>query len=118
MQLRSFFIVLGFLSIFSFGYAGAQSAGGVTGRVIDASGGLPVPNATVQLLAGSTVVAKTATDAAGSFTIAGAAAGSYALQVSAKGYEPSQLQVSVAPGSLSQVQVAVQRASAGTLREI
>ncbi|HZT13852.1 MAG TPA: TonB-dependent receptor [Candidatus Baltobacteraceae bacterium] len=118
MHLRSFFIALGFLSIFGFGHAAAQSAGGVTGRVIDASGGLPVPNASVQLLTGSTVAAKTATDASGSFTIAGAAPGSYALQVTAAGYQPSQLQVSVAPGSFSQVQVAVQRATAGTLREI
>lgn len=65
----------------------AVSGTTVGGRILAVDGGLPVPNAKVQLEHGSTVVATASTGADGSFAFANQSPGVYNLQVSAAGYQ-------------------------------
>ncbi|MBV9232704.1 MAG: TonB-dependent receptor [Candidatus Eremiobacteraeota bacterium] len=63
----------------------------VTGRILDTQGGLPVANATVQLDRGATRIAGSQTDAAGNFRIADVPPGTYAVLISARGYDTTRL---------------------------
>jgi outer membrane receptor protein involved in Fe transport len=63
----------------------------VSGRILDTQGGLPVPNATVQLQRGGVEVASGRTDAAGNFRIPGVPPGTYIVLVNATGYQATRL---------------------------
>jgi outer membrane receptor protein involved in Fe transport len=71
----------------------AAAAGGVTvsGRILDTQGGLPVPNATVQLERNGTQDAAATTDANGAFQISGVPPGTYVVLIRAPGYEVTRL---------------------------
>ncbi|HEY6327266.1 MAG TPA: TonB-dependent receptor [Candidatus Cybelea sp.] len=73
--------------------APAVAANGVTvsGRILDTQGGLPVPNAQVELDRGAQRVAIATTDATGTFSIAGISTGTYVVLVRASGYEATRL---------------------------
>ncbi|MBV8150555.1 MAG: TonB-dependent receptor, partial [Candidatus Eremiobacteraeota bacterium] len=71
--------------------ANAAQGTTVSGRILDTQGGLPVPNATVQLDRGGVRVAAGLTDAAGNFRIAGVPPGTYIVLVAASGYELTRL---------------------------
>lgn len=74
----------------------------VSGRILDTQGGLPVPNATVELQRNGTRVATTKTDAAGNFRIPDVAGGTYVVLIRASGYESTRL----APDLLVSAEVA------------
>ena len=71
----------------------AAAAGGTTisGRILDAQGGLTVPNATVELERNGTQVATARTDAGGNFRIADQPPGTYAVYVRAAGYQTTRI---------------------------
>jgi len=71
----------------------APAADGTTisGRILDAQGGLPVPNATVEFDRGGTRVAEAHTDAYGTFRILDQAAGTYVILVRASGYQTTRI---------------------------
>jgi outer membrane receptor protein involved in Fe transport len=91
----------------------AQSPAGTTtvgGRILETSHGLPVPNATVALQLGNTVVASTTTAADGSFSLSNVGPGEYSLLITATGYQTTLVpSVLVVPG---QARVEVQTALA------
>src|SRR5579862_8613253 len=98
----------------------AESGTKISGRILDTQGGLPIPNATVELDRGSTKVATAQTDANGNFVFASEPPGTYAIFVRASGYETTRIlpDLLVSEG-LPEVafQTAIGRASAG-LRQI
>lgn len=69
--------------------------GGVTAKVVNRAGRLPVQGAAVTLSRGGEVVAKAISDAEGKFLIEGLADGGYALTVAAEGFMTTQVNVSV-----------------------
>lgn len=71
----------------------APAAGGTTvsGRILDTQGGLPVPNATVELYHNGTSVASAVTDASGTFRIPGQAPGTYVVYIRARGYQMTRV---------------------------
>ncbi len=71
----------------------AIAADGVTisGRILDTQGGLPVPNAQVELDRGGQRIALTTTDAAGTFGISAISPGTYVVLIRANGYESTRL---------------------------
>ncbi len=89
MRSARFLLVLLFLCI----AAPAIAADGVTvsGRILDAQGGLPVPNAQVELDRGGRGIAIATTDASGTFSIGGITAGTYVVLIRANGYEATRL---------------------------
>ncbi|MBV8343533.1 MAG: TonB-dependent receptor [Candidatus Eremiobacteraeota bacterium] len=89
MRPARFLLVLLFLYM----AAPALAADGVmvSGRILDTQGGLPVPNAEVELDRGGQKVAVATTDATGSFTIRGISTGTYVVLVRANGYEATRL---------------------------
>ncbi|MCL4850537.1 MAG: TonB-dependent receptor [Bryobacteraceae bacterium] len=68
----------------------------VSGRILDPQGKV-VPGASVLLQAGSSEVARTATDRQGRFLLAAPGAGSYRLSASALGFQTSQQEIIVPP---------------------
>lgn len=84
----------------------------LTGRILDISEGLAVPGALVELERGDAVVAKTTTDANGTFTFARQAPGEYGLVVAAAGYDTTRVPtVYLIAGQNVQVQTALIRSS-------
>lgn len=71
--------------------AAAPADTSVSGRILDTQGGLPVPNALVELQRNGTRVATARTDAAGNFRIPGVAAGTYVVLIRASGYESTRM---------------------------
>lgn len=71
----------------------AAAAGGVTvsGRILDTQGGLPVPNAAVQLDRNGAQVASARTDASGAFRMREVPPGTYAVVIQASGYQTTRL---------------------------
>lgn len=88
----------------------------ITGRILDTQGGLPVPNATVDLYRQGRIVATGRTDRNGDFRVVGQPPGTYTVFVRANGYENTRLagNVTITPG-VAQVsfQVAISRQRAG-----
>jgi outer membrane receptor protein involved in Fe transport len=74
---------------------------GVTGRVLDDASGEPLPLATVALyrLPDTTFVTGAAADTAGAFSVVPLRPGDYQVRVSVVGYATERLDVSVPPGS-------------------
>jgi len=92
----------------------------VTGRILDAQGGLPVPNATVQLDRNGVRVAAAITDVGGTFRINGVLPGIYAVFISASNYQTTRVAPDLLVTSEStevSFQTAVSRQPAG-LRQI
>jgi len=122
-RIESFFVWLLIVSVGVFGtpIAGSPApdpAGGTTvsGRILDAQGGLPVPNATVELQRGGVRVATGRTDANGNFRILDRAPGTYAVYVRAQGYEFTRLSpdLLVTPGlPEASFQIAISRQRQG-----
>jgi outer membrane receptor protein involved in Fe transport len=81
------------LLAFLLGSPPAAAAGGttITGRILDTQGGLPVPNAVVDLQRGTIKIATARTDAAGNFRIENQSPGTYIVLVRAPGYETTRL---------------------------
>ncbi len=77
-----------------------QKTGTVKGTLTDDSGGV-IPAVSVSL-AGNGVAQKAQTQADGSYTFAGLAAGDYTVSVSVKGFQPFAKQVTVAAGATAQ----------------
>jgi outer membrane receptor protein involved in Fe transport len=96
---------------------GASASGTtVSGRILDTQGGLPVPNATVELVRGGVRVAGTHTDANGTFRILDQMPGTYVVLIRANGYENTRLSPDLLVTSeVPEVsfQVAISRAKAG-----
>ncbi len=90
MRSARFLLVLLFLQLAA---APAIAAGGVTvsGRILDTQGGLPVPNATVELDRGGQRIATATTDAGGNFSIHGMMPETYVVLIRANGYESTRL---------------------------
>ena len=63
----------------------------ISGRVLDAQGGLPVSNATIEFLRNGTRVATAHTDANGTFRVTGQAPGTYTVFIRANGYETTRI---------------------------
>lgn len=63
----------------------------ISGRILDTQGGLPVPNATIELVRGGATVATTHTDAAGNFKIPNQAPGTYEAFIRATGYQTTRV---------------------------
>ncbi|MBV8725964.1 MAG: TonB-dependent receptor [Candidatus Eremiobacteraeota bacterium] len=104
------------LVTFLFACLPAAAAAGTTvsGRILDTQGGLPVPNAGVQLDRNGARVAAGVTDASGTFRIPGVPPGTYAVLVTAPGYEitrlsPDLLVAPEEPGVSFQMAVSRQR---------
>jgi outer membrane receptor protein involved in Fe transport len=62
----------------------------ISGRILDAQAGLPVPNAQIELDRGGTKVAGTVTDAGGVFTFKDEPGGTYSFVIRAAGYETTR----------------------------
>ena len=62
----------------------------ISGRVLDAQGGLPVPNALIELERNGTQVATTHTDANGAFTFQDEPPGIYSFLISSIGYQSTR----------------------------
>ncbi len=87
-------------------------AGPVAGRVLDPSG-RAVPRARVLLIAGTTVVERTLTDAAGAFRIVTPDEGRFELRVAADGFraEPVPIEARSAPHDIGQIALEVSAVS-------
>ncbi|HVR45545.1 MAG TPA: TonB-dependent receptor [Candidatus Binatia bacterium] len=90
MRSARFLLVLLFLQLAA---APVVAAAGITisGRILETQGGLPVPNAQVELDRSGQRVALTTTDADGTFRIGGIPAGTYVVLIRANGYESTRL---------------------------
>lgn len=119
-------ILAAFLAAASFGAPLVANAGAspatLSGRVLDASGGLPVQNATVELDAAGNKVATTTTDANGTFTFANEPQGEYSVLIVSRGYVSTRVPtIILTSGNTTQIQTAVQStssASSGNMKEI
>jgi outer membrane receptor protein involved in Fe transport len=106
------------LALLFAGVSAAPAAGGATisGRILDTQGGLPVPNATVELHRGGAIVATGRTDSNGNVSIPGQAPGTYVVIVRSNAYETTRLapDLVVPPGaSGASFQIAISRQRAG-----
>jgi hypothetical protein len=93
------------------GLATAQgnAHGSVTGRILDAAQGLPVPNAHVVLEAPGAKAGSGVTDPSGVFSISDVAPGEYSLLIVASGYLSTRVpSVVVIAGQTTELQTAVQ----------
>ena len=70
----------------------------IQGTVVDQSGA-PIAGATVALLTGTHVRARTTTTAAGEFSLTAPPAGAYALTVEQSLFEPAQVDLTIADGT-------------------
>ncbi|WP_054682779.1 carboxypeptidase-like regulatory domain-containing protein [Rhodothermus marinus] len=98
-------VMLGLLWLGTASEVLGQRTGRITGVVVDASNGMPLPGANV-LVAGTTVGA--ATDLEGKFIILNAPAGPQTLVISYIGYQRKEVPVEVVPGGEVSVEVALQ----------
>lgn len=71
--------------------ASPESGTTISGRILDAQGGLPVPNATVELVKGGVTAASAKTDQSGAFRILDQPSGTYAIFVRANGYQTTRI---------------------------
>jgi outer membrane receptor for ferrienterochelin and colicin len=111
----------------------AQAPAGSTtinGRILETSAGLPVAGAAVELRQGVNVIAKTTTNADGSFSFSGVGPGTYQISITAARYqsavipalaiEPGQpsvdVQTALVPGVTGLRQIAVVSSTRGALQ--
>jgi outer membrane receptor for ferrienterochelin and colicin len=93
--------------------AEAQSANaGLHGRVLDARGGLPVQNATIELDKNGQAIATTKTDANGVYTFPKEPQGEFSVLIVAPGYVSTRVpQVFLLNGSSTELQTAIEPTS-------
>jgi outer membrane receptor protein involved in Fe transport len=84
--LSSLFLFALTLTVSSLANPAPADGTAITGRILDIQGGLPVPNATVELRRGGQTTATALTDKNGNFRIPDQPAGSYAVFITAPGY--------------------------------
>ncbi|MCM2605594.1 carboxypeptidase regulatory-like domain-containing protein [Rossellomorea marisflavi] len=84
------------------------AAATINGTITDQSTGLVLPNATVTLLQGVTVIATTTSNAAGFYSFTNLAAGNYTVQASRTNYTTASVNTSVSSGSSQTVNIALQ----------
>jgi outer membrane receptor protein involved in Fe transport len=87
----------------------------ISGRILDAQGGLPIPNAAIELDRGDEKVATTRTGADGAFAFANEPPGTYSFLIRAPGYQTSRAPDIVVEAGEAGVafQTAINRAPAG-----
>ena len=93
----------------------------LSGRVLDASGGLPVQGAEVELDAGGQKIGTTTTDANGVYSFKAEPGGEYSVLIVARGYVATRVPtVVLIDGRLTNITTAVQASSYGStnLKEI
>ncbi len=112
---RSRVAALLLLALLAPSFAAAAPAPGTTisGRILDTQGGLPIPNASVELQRNGVSVASVRTDAAGAFRTE-VSPGTYVVLIRATGYEatrlsPDLLVTSEAPEVSFQIAISRQR---------
>lgn len=93
------------LSVLTVTAAIAQEVGAVSGRVIDAGTGEPVPTASVRVLG---TVLFTFADETGHFELRGVPAGLRRLSAERIGYAPLQLEIRVTAGGRTEIDVALE----------
>ncbi|MBV8148738.1 MAG: TonB-dependent receptor [Candidatus Eremiobacteraeota bacterium] len=78
----------------------AEQGTKISGRILDTQGGLPVPNATIELDRGGTKVTEVHTDADGNFAFPSEPAGTYVIFIRASGYQTTRVtpDLVVSPG--------------------
>lgn len=93
----------------------AYSGTTIAGRILDVDGGLPVPDAKIELERSSSVVATTSTESDGSFKFTSQEPGNYAVLIVAKGYQTTlSPDIYVAAGqSRVEFQTAINKSSLG-----
>lgn len=109
----------------AFGSSGAlaQAVGAtVAGIIIDQQGGLPIPNASIELVQGKTALAKTTTGKDGRFSFADQAPGIYGIVVTAAGFTQTRSSdITVAPNAATvttNLAIARTNASLPTIGEV
>ncbi|MGB8965789.1 MAG: TonB-dependent receptor [Candidatus Cybelea sp.] len=110
----AYFLILVLLPVALMGAAGGGTT--VSGRILDAQGGLPIPNATIELQLGGVSVATTHTDAGGNFRIPNQAPGTYVVFIRANGYANTRLSpdlLVVAEAPEVSFQIAINRQAQG-----
>ena len=94
------------------------SAGVISGQIIDANGGLPIADATVELQRDTQTVMKSTTSADGTFRFQGEPPGTYSVLVTAAGYQTTRISdIVVDVAKTAEVRTAIVR-STGALKEI
>ncbi len=117
------FVLLAALALAASAPTGAAQTGAVTGTVVDAETGRPLPTATVALwqIAGadSTLAGGTTATVDGAFRVAGVAPGTYDVVVSFIGYDDNRqpgVEVGASGVDLGTVRLAVQAAALAEVR--
>src|ERR1700722_11717475 len=87
-RLLAFLLIFGFLA--SPMPSSAATGTAISGRILDAQGGLPVQSATIELDLNGTKVATTTTDASGSFSFLNEPPGNYGITIRADGYQTTR----------------------------
>jgi outer membrane receptor protein involved in Fe transport len=96
-RLLAFLLILGVLAAPVSSIAATGTS--ISGRILDAQGGLPVGSATIELDLNGTKVATTMTDASGSFAFQNQPPGNYTITIRADGYQTTRApELLVAPG--------------------
>jgi outer membrane receptor protein involved in Fe transport len=127
MVARSFVFAMALLLVYAVsgvaaGAAPATSAtatsqsGSISGTVVEANGGLPVPSATVELERGRKTLARTTTQPDGSFRFADEPPAVYSILISRSGYQSTIINnVVVAPGRTVYANTAINRGAMRTI---
>jgi large repetitive protein len=84
------------------------AAATINGTVTDQSTGLVLPNTTMTLLQGATVIATTTTNATGFYSFTNLAAGNYTVRAERTNYTTANVNTSVTTGSSRTVNIALQ----------
>ncbi|GLI84555.1 hypothetical protein ANABIO32_22650 [Rossellomorea marisflavi] len=80
----------------------------INGTITDAVSGLVLPNTTVTLLQGATVIATTTTNASGQYSFTNLVAGNYTVQAARTNYVTGSASTSVSTGTSRTVNIALQ----------
>ncbi|MEW4288285.1 carboxypeptidase regulatory-like domain-containing protein [Rossellomorea marisflavi] len=84
------------------------AAATINGTITDQTTGLVLPNTTVTLLQGVTVIATTSSNAAGFYSFTNVVPGNYTVQASRTNYTTASVNTSVSSGSSQTVNIALQ----------
>ena len=109
-------VIIAVLFVAFAGTDAAAQTGRISGRIIDAGTGLPLPYANV-VIVGSTMGAMTLTD--GTFQIVGIPVGTYTVKAMMMGYKQDELTgVSVDAGGLAEIEFRLEETIVGKTQEI
>lgn len=84
------------------------AAATINGTITDAASGLLLPNTTVTLLQGATIIATTTSNTAGFYSFTNLAAGNYTVRAERTNYTTANVNTSVSTGSSRTVNIALQ----------